>query len=681
MDLEVLKSFVPEFPAGLNSNAAIIMLSGLVFIILLFFVLRKRKSKKQVFVTKTDNTKWTAKADILYRSIPIFSRYYKKIYMNVAQGYPASPYLIKKRTVQTVTKGFISFIAAIIFVCLLAQGDLLFLLTGFLTSFILMINMINGKLVKQETSLLLQLQAFLEVLRYYYNEGGKVDEAIEAAKEESPAEISLHIEQIYDVITAVDIDMTAEEYGAKPNNRFFSLLCTICATIAKQGDRPLPEGITVFLNSIKHLQEELNVEILKKRLIKSAFSLVSAFCLLPVFLMKPIQIAFSNNQKELAKYYNGAYGTAVMFLIFFVTLVGNLIIENLKDGKIVENDKLWQRIANLPILKVYLNKKIAKNYSKSQKIKASLKRVGSPLTVQSFYAKKIVSAIGTMLLFVVIIFSVNMREKNSLLHDFEEVFSADYAIDEQYIDTLKEFAEWEVSANIKEKGLTEEEISKNILDDLIQTNMLSKASEAQLISQAITERVTQYHDVYFKFYYIFVMYLIGVAGYMIPDIILKSRYKAMEMEMEDEIIQFQSIALILMHIKESTVEEMLTWMKKFSKCFKSSITTCIMNLDSGQFEALEELKANEPAQQFHKIINSLINVDKVGFEAAFDSLETERKFLTEKRNRDNEEMITAKSRKAWGIVFIVLFAVIGLWVIGPMALMSSGMMEQINNVF
>lgn len=682
MDTSIITNLLPDTSAiSFDTNTVLYILMGLFALVCIVIATQKKNKSNKIAVTKVNSGKWVLRADRLYSSIPFLSKYYQKIYRNVHQNYPASVFAIKRRAVQTATRGFGTFVIAIIFVCIVAKGDILFLLTGFLTSFILMTNMINDKFTKQEMQILSQMQKFLEVLRYHYNECNKVDDAMERAMAESPKEITLHIQQIYDVITDVDIDVASEEYATKSHNRFFLLLCSICSTITKQGDRPLPEGVTVFLNSIKHLQEELNVEIAKKRMIKRAFSMISIFCLVPVFIMKPFEIMFVSSQPDLAKYYNGAYGTAVMFLVFFLTLVGNMIIENLKDGRIVENKNLWKKISELPFVRTYIGKKISKNFSKAKKIQYSLKRVGSSISVSMFYAEKLTSAIAVMLLFTVVIFSVDFKEKQTLLNDFTEVFSADYAIDETYIEDLKEFAQNEVELNIREKGLTEEEISQSILDDLVSEGTVAKASEAKAIADSLAKRVTDYNNIYFRFYYILIMYALGVIGYMIPDFVLRSRYKAMEMEMEDEITQFQSIALIMMHIKESTVEDTLVWMEKFSRCFKNSITTCITNLDSGEEDALNDLKEKETAPQFHKIINSLINVDKVGFEAAFDSLETERKFLTEKRSEDNKEVIKKKSKKAWAIVYVILFAVIGLWVIGPMLMMSSSMSDQIMNVF
>ena len=657
-----------------------IAIPALLLVLLICFVLLKKKSTQKVQVTKISNGKWYLRMHRLYQSIPLISKYYKMVYANISSYYPTDNFSIIKRTVSTVSKGFAIFTGCIIFVIIMAGSDLLFLLTGFVVSFILMLNSINSKMEKQETNLLLQFQGFLEDLRYYYNDTKKVDEAIDGAMTNAPKEISLHMQQVYDAVTAVDIDEEVEKYTEKSVNNFFLLFCSICATIMKHGDKPLPEGVTIFLNNIKHLQEELNVEILKRRDKKRAFAGVSMFCLLPVLLMKPVQLAFSSSQKDVSKYYEGSYGIVVMFVVFFATIIGNVMIENLRNGTIIENHKLWNKLAELPILKKIINKEISTHYSSAQRLRDSLKRVGSQITVKGFYAQKAACMVGTMLLMTVVILSANIRERSELLHNFTDTFQTDYAVNEEYTNTLEEFAKNETKYHLKDKDFDSDEFNKALVEEVLSEGTITKISTAQEIANVVTDRLANYHNVYYRWWFVLLTYFAGMLGYRIPEIILKNRKKAMEMEMENEIIQFQSIALIMMHLRESTVEGILTWMNKFSKCFRVSISTCLMNLDSGEQQALEDLKEAEPAPQFQKIVNSLMNVDKVGVEAAFDSLETERKFLTEKRKKDNEEAIFKKSRKAWRIVILLLFLVIVSWIIAPMLMMALSMISQFSSV-
>ena len=59
---------------------------------------------------------------------------------------------------------------------------------------------------------------------------------------------------------------------------------------------------------------------------------------------------------------------------------------------------------------------------------------------------------------------------------------------------------------------------------------------------------------------------------------------------ENEIMQFQSIILMLMYIDRIDVQTILEWLCIFSYAFKEPIATCLNNYESGAYEALEDLK-------------------------------------------------------------------------------------------
>lgn len=659
----------------------LIIIPIIAFVIMGVYLLLNKKKKKSVIVKEKKGGKWIGHLHKFYSACPLLKKYYIKTTNMVQQMYPADAFSVKKRSVETVSRGFTFFLLSLVVVVLISGGDILYMLTGGFVAFVLMSDNISNKIRKQEVTLLKQFQDFLELLRYHYNECNKVDDAIDRALEESPYELSLHIQKIYDVVTDVDLDGATEKYTQEPNNKFFLMFCSICSTIMKQGDRKLTgDGVTVFLNNIKHLQEELNVELLKIEQIKTEFQAIVGICMAPILFLKPIEIWANSNMPELSTYYTGAYGTVCMFIIFFVSVIGYSKIDALKNGGNDENVEFWEKVANLPLISRYLNRKIDKNYSKAKKINDDMKRIGNMLSVKGFYVKRIIFSILCMILVNVVIILSDTNEKNNLANDFSDAFNTSYAVDTEYTDILRDTAELEFKMHMKDKKLTEEELNQRVYDDLVAQGTITKTAEIEAVSGEVSSRLIKYHNQYYKFWYLLITFAVGIFGYNIPEMLLKSRKKASEMDMEDEVIQFQSIALIMMHIKESTVEGTLEWMEKFAKCFKYSITKCLLNIDAGELEALEQLKSDEPSSQFHKIVNSLMSVDRVGMEAAFDSTETERKYLSEKRKEDNKKMTHRKAGTASKIAFGVLFTVIGLYLIAPFAMISMSMMTQLNAV-
>ena len=88
--------------------------------------------------------------------------------------------------------------------------------------------------------------------------------------------------------------------------------------------------------------------------------------------------------------------------------------------------------------------------------------------------------------------------------------------------------------------------------------------------------------------------VVAMIAYMSPIWMLKFQKKMRRMEMEDEVMQFQTVILMLMHIERVSVEYMIEWLERFANIFKEPLSTCMNNYESGAWEALEQLKEDAP---------------------------------------------------------------------------------------
>ena len=115
--------------------------------------------------------------------------------------------------------------------------------------------------------------------------------------------------------------------------------------------------------------------------------------------------------------------------------------------------------------------------------------------------------------------------------------------------------------------------------------------------------------------------------------------------MDDEVMQFQTIILMLMYIERVSVEYILEWLTRFSSIFREPLQRCLNNYESGAYEALEQLKDEVTYKPFIRIVESLQSaVENVKIVDAFDELETERAFFQEKRKEANERLINRKAK-------------------------------------
>ena len=146
--------------------------------------------------------------------------------------------------------------------------------------------------------------------------------------------------------------------------------------------------------------------------------------------------------------------------------------------------------------------------------------------------------------------------------------------------------------------------------------------------------------------------------------------------MEDEVMQFQTIIVMLMKIERVNVEIILEWLERYAKIFKEPITRCVNNYESGAWEALEELKNDITFPLFIRIVESLQSaVEKIPIRDAFDELDTERDYYQEKRKETNERLISKKALIGKVIGFAPMICLFVGYLIIPLVVIGLGSMS------
>ncbi|MBO5141581.1 MAG: hypothetical protein J6C46_01050 [Clostridia bacterium] len=198
-------------------------------------------------------------------------------------------------------------------------------------------------------------------------------------------------------------------------------------------------------------------------------------------------------------------------------------------------------------------------------------------------------------------------------------------------------------------------------------------TEAQITANAnrIYEKLAILTNEYIKWSEVVVAILVAYFMYYVPVLVLKFQVGMRKMDMEDEVMQFQTIILMLMYIERVSVEYIIEWLERFSNIFKEPLATCMNNYESGAWEALEQLKDDAPYKPFVRIVESLQSaVENVKITDAFDELETERNFFQEKRKDANERLINKKAKIGRLIGFAPMIVLFVGYLIGPLIIVS-----------
>ena len=183
---------------------------------------------------------------------------------------------------------------------------------------------------------------------------------------------------------------------------------------------------------------------------------------------------------------------------------------------------------------------------------------------------------------------------------------------------------------------------------------------------------------FLQWYEVLLAMVFSIAGYMAPIWLLYFQVKMRQLEMEDEVMQFQTIILMLMKIERVNVEIILEWLERYSNIFREPISKCVNNYESGPWEALEELKNDISFQQLIRIVESLqAAVEQIPIREAFDELDADKDYHQEKRKEANGILVSRKGLigKAVGfapmIALFVGYLIIPLVVIGLSSITST----------
>ena len=349
----------------------------------------------------------------------------------------------------------------------------------------------------------------------------------------------------------------------------------------------------------------------------------------------------------------------------------------------MENEHPWQeKVYKMAIPKLVVNafmpKKKTKEYMKITKL---LKDSASPQKIEWMYINKILMAIAT---FIISIFMFTYIHSVAISWIYEEVLLEDGTTSMMMTSTQERKGQriLEVDNRILDKLKGNHNVKKErIRIELSLTDYYSEADDETL--DTATDRVYKKlkainAESQIQWYEVLIAMGLSVSAYMFPNILLIFQKKMRELEMEDEVMQFQTIILMLMKIERVNVEMILEWIERYSNIFRVPISKCVNNYESGAWEALEELKEDVTFPQFVSIVESLQTaVEKIPIKQAFDELETEREYYQEKRKESNERLISKRGMvgKVFGfapmIVLFVGYLIAPLVVLGLMNMGSS----------
>jgi len=672
-----------------------ITLGLLAIIVVAYLMLRKKMQNSDVkrinsLINDTKEKRYSLdvfyqKLYIKFQKAPFIKRYLYKIRRRLEINNLDDEYLTRMQTAKIIFRAVILVTLLTIGVVVVTHNNLL--LMGIILIFELFIidTLTDSMVDKIDNNLLLQQIDFFAALRHSYHETNMVGEAIYVTAQDTDAvEVSRQAEKIFEILNSSDPETELEKYYDVAPNNYLKEFAGISFLTQEFGDRKV-NGESLYLKNLENITQEMQLEILKRDKLDYTFKSISVISIVPVLFLEPLKNWATNNFGFTVAFYEGKSGMLVQLGVILLTIISYIMIRKLKDNgsvkRVEDTQNPWQE-------KLYKNKLIKKvvdmfmpkqHTAQERKEKRLLQDAASKQKLHWLYvsrlAMSILAFIGAIITIIALhAIQVNFQYTNPT-SDYDLIGTAEGGELKKAKATTER--QNKVLDKLRGPGKTvDDKEIKKVMSKIKDYDDKSDTDIKKEIKQ-IKKKLNIINKEYISWVEILIAFVVGYLGYMAPYLIIKFQVKLRIMEMEDEVMQYQVIILMLMRLERVDVEMILEWLDRYADIFKEQISKCLNNYESGAYEALEEMKEEVTYQEFIRIIESLQSaVEKVPIKEAFEELESDRDYYRDKRKETNARLIDKKGRigKAVGfapmVVMFVGYLIFPLMYIG-MTSMSS----------
>ena len=683
------------------SNETVFMLMGIIIaifaiVVIAYLIIRKKMQSSDVArierLRKGTREKGFSsevmyqKLYMRYLKLPFLRRYLLKVRRRLEIINIDDEFLTRLQASKIITRALAIIIPVTLIVILMTKSNLLIMIIILIFELFIIDSLVDGMVDKLDNNLLNQQVDFFAAMRHSYHETNMVGEAIyQTAQDDEHIEISRQAERIYNILNSEDPETELEKYYDIAPNNYLKEFAGISYLTQEFGDRKV-DGTSLYLKNLDNITQEMQMEILKRDKLNYTFQSLSIISIIPMVMLEPLKSWALSNFSFTKSFYNGKLGMIVQIIILLVTFVCYILIRKLKDNgavniKLENNQNPWQaKLYNIKPVKRFVDLFIPKDGTKERrKIKEALKDAASKQKIEWLYINRLTL---TVVVFIASIIMFMMLHNVQINYIYTEP-TTDYDLigeldDRDYRKAMEttETHNYFLDMFRGKLNTTQDDIEKAMR----RSTYYRDADEETITSNAeqILEKLQTVNSEYLKWFEILLAMVFAIIGYAAPYLMLKFQVIIRKMSMEDEVMQFQTIILMLMRLERVDVEMILEWMERYADIFKEPISRCLNDYESGSWEALENMKEEISFQPLIRIVESLQTaVEKVPIKEAFDELDSDREYYQDKRKEANDRLISKKGMIGRAIGFTPLigifvgYLVVPLVVIGLTSMTSS----------
>lgn len=667
----------------MNLSNILLIASGIAFFAAMVsaFIPKKKKGRKKKHLTAKPSKLKEMIFDLIVK-IPLMSKHFAKVKGKIKAIHFLDEVSLKNRTITVIVDSFI--IATLTFIGFLKIFDFniynLFVIIFLCGVFY---NMLIQKYIGSDDELLEPLVESLKDLNLEYADSKIVEKSFIVARNDADHLVQMHLDKIIEILqkSADEAVALLKDYYKSTSNKFLKVLTAYSFFTKEYDDVLIDNGReSLYHRNINYLIREIRNEYRKRRNIKTQLIGQKFFVVLPLVLLPGLRwfaLKFFNFLPFLNEFYSSSLGFVDMLICALISIFLYLMYEEVTSpdtNKYKDNDydNIYYRLLEISYVKRILTKIAPKeNSEKYRDISNTMTKAGKIEDMNVFYLKKILFAITVCIITALMIKMADsvteVRIKNSLsfgvndnyylfnMNNMAEIESTD---DESLIE-MDHNVLVNIDKNEDIKGADEDSI-KDEIRNLIDSE--NEKSYKELHVERIFQKFKALNKKNNPLLEVLIILFVTIVAYKAPTLKLKINSLMQEAAANEEVLEFQTIVMLLMYHDKSTVDMVLQWMIWFSDVFyqplveaknklsESTIYSGFVDKFSSTGEskrkdilALEELKDKTQNKEFKRLIKNLIKA-KEGKELqeAFAGIEQDQKFSEDIRKDNIEYLVETK---------------------------------------
>lgn len=532
--------------------------------------------------------------------------------------------------------------------------DFLTILICILFGLLLATLVVDKKLDGMHYRIMKSMANALSAIRQEYMRTNSVVEALNDAEIDDI--IKKPMDEISNILMSSNAELRLQEFCEATPFRTMQTLAGICYQINNQGDEKDIFGQSNFNLAITLMLSDVNSEIQKIAYRKKAFGFIEYLPFAPIFGMGIIESFFISIMPGTALVYNGPLGYLFRTITVVLSIIAYVIVSRINCNIPIKEDdrtEAFTRMLDNPRMYRFIFNIIPKN-KKAMAMDKTLKQSLSRMSLEHLYLKKLTFALAAFALALLCAVSTISLGRDFIQNSTQQLS----LVATGEMDGMQEKA----IRNLDQKYLANPtSFSDQQLTEMV---MMAMPGLSDLQAQDQVKRLKDKHksleNAYFHWWYIWLCVGVGVIGWFSPNIMLKVRKILVETEEEDDFLQLQTLASILINTNVDTLD-ILGQFAQHSRVHKDMFMYAYQGYPSNPELELTRLQAKTPLVPFKRFIGKLkLTISDLSLRDAYSDLLIERDHILRMRDMTIEASINRKR----GICGPLSMVPIGSMVIG-----------------